>query len=134
MFRGAMRFARTWLPLLLTALLVALSGSASGAPHYFCHMSGRVVADCCCAAGAATGCEQRVRAADCCERMGAEPRADVDRTPRTLDGIGPAALAATLNEPLYVRPRSRSVRPPLHAGRGPPATGPLFVVHCAFLI
>jgi len=129
-----MRLARTWLPLFLTALFMALSGSALGAPHYFCHMTGRVVAECCCTADADAGCEQRVNAADCCERMGAQASADVDRTLRGADGIGPAALAARLNEPPYVPACSRRDKPVIHAGRGPPGTARLFAVHCAFLI
>jgi hypothetical protein len=129
-----MRLARTWLPLLLTALLTALSGAALSAPHFLCHMTGRVVADCCCTADAAPPCEPSVSAADCCERLNARPRADVDRTLCAADGIAPAALAATLEEPPYVGPRSRRENAVIHAGRGPPASQRLFVVHCAFLI
>jgi hypothetical protein len=129
-----MRFARSWLSLLLTALLLALSGTALAAPHYFCHMAGRVVADCCCSGETATGCEQGVKAADCCERMNAQPRATADRTLRAGASIEPAALAATLDEPPYVGPRSHRAKAVIHAGRGPPAPERLFAVHCAFLI
>ena len=129
-----MRIARTWLPLLITALLLALSGSALAAGQYFCHMTGRVVADCCCAPGADPGREQTVSPADCCERVRAQPRADIDRTLRAADGVPPAALVATLQEPKYVPPCSRCGKAVIHAGRGPPAAERLFAVHCAFLI
>lgn len=129
-----MRFGRAWLHLLLTALLVALSGIALGAPHYFCRMAGRVVADCCCTAEAADPCEKTIGRADCCERIEASARADVSRIARAVDSIPPAALSATLVEPVHVVPPSRRAASVAQFGRGPPAPERLFVVHCAFLI
>jgi hypothetical protein len=129
-----MQFGRTWLLLLLTALLVALSGSALGAQHYFCRMAGRVVADCCCKAEAADPCEKTVGSADCCERIDASARADVSRLWRAADSIPPAALTATITEPAYAPPRARFEPATVHFARGPPIPERLFVVHCAFLI
>lgn len=129
-----MRLIRVSLPLLLAALLLALSGAAWGGPHYFCRMAGRVVEKCCCSHGAAESCPQALGAADCCERIGAAERAFVGRTPVASESVPPAALLQTLDEPAYRLVASRARGVVLARGRAPPVAPRLFALHCVFLI
>lgn len=128
-----MRFARAWLPLALTALLLALFGAALAGPHFLCRMSGRIVDHCCCAKQADTGCTRTVKSADCCERVDTGVQANTGTLRATLE-VPPAVLTSTLALPSPALLHSSRERTLIHAGRGPPHAERLFVAHCAFLI
>ena len=128
-----MRFARAWLPLALTALLLTLLGSALAGPHFLCRMSGRIVDHCCCAKPTETDCASAVKAADCCERVDTAVQANTGTLRATVE-IPPAVLTATLTLPSRALPRSLPEHTLIHAGRGPSLAERLFVTHCAFLI
>ncbi|HEY4104016.1 MAG TPA: hypothetical protein VGM44_08995 [Polyangiaceae bacterium] len=133
-----MRGLRLQIIALLAVLAVLVSaGSALGA-EYVCHMTGRVVSDCCCATESASPvapASQQARPADCCERIPVTARPSAIDT-RDLSRVtaGPSLLVvlpryeyAALSAPLVgAAPRS---------ARAPPIAGPpLFVAHCALLI
>jgi hypothetical protein len=128
-----MRFARAWLPLALTALILTLLGSALAGPHFLCRMTGRIVDHCCCAKQADTGCTRALKSADCCEWVDADARANTGTLRATIE-VPPAVLVSTLALPSRALPRSSPERTVIHAGRGPPRAERLFAAHCAFLI
>lgn len=130
-----MRSARSWLALLVTALLLLAAGSAFGAPHYFCHMAGEVVDACCCASHQDDGSEQgSLSQEDCCERLSARPQVQVTPALRLVSDVPAAALLAIVPQPVRVPASVRVERPVLREQRGPPSTRPLFVKHRALLI
>jgi hypothetical protein len=128
---------RTWLALLVTALFLALSGTAFGAPSFFCHMTGRVGSGCCCQAKARSVAKPvgaSVSANGCCERLEKSARPVVARTAALAEHVAEAALMTTVAEPSYTPLVSRAERMFARSSRGPPHTERLFVRHCAFLI
>ncbi len=132
-----MTFARFQMLALLAALALLLAGSALGSPHYLCHMTGRVTADCCCASTDAVddaGCIPKAAPGDCCELLTPPTGAQANRDASPSDAIQPAALAAILPEPIYVFPGALAPTFVAKRSRGPPLVGPpLFIAHCALL-
>jgi hypothetical protein len=123
--------------LALLAALMLLAGTAFAGPQYFCRMSGRVLADCCCASNQeqqeSVG-ESTVVSGDCCERLAPRDRSQVTRS-ATGENVPPAALSVMLAEPVYAFPALAFASTIVEQSRGPPIVGPpIFVVKCAFLI
>ena len=133
-----MRAVRLQLIALLAAVAVLLSSGVSARTQYLCHMSGLLVADCCCAEVAPSHRahhEQRARAADCCERIVTAARSGATGTRDALKTVAFTALAAALPRPDIPAPTAELVACAARPARARPALGPpLFVAHCAFLI
>lgn len=123
---------------LLAAVAVLFSSGASGRTQYLCHLTGRVLTDCCCAAEAPQRAPrvQQLRATDCCDRLVTAARSGATGIRDAVSRVPGAALVAVLPwQPPPPPLPSEQVALVFHATRAPPAVGPpLFVAHCAFLI
>ena len=132
-----MRWFGVRLQLLLTALIVLLAAAASAPSHYFCKMTGRAVAECCCASelGPKAHRTARAEAPDCCELRSASHPPVVVSHNAAVPELPVASLAATLPVLVYPEPTFRLLGAVPSAARAPPAIGPpLFISHCALLI
>lgn len=137
MNRSEMRAVAARLQLLLVALAVLLAATAADRAHYFCQMTGRAMADCCCA-GAPASAEDppaAVRAPDCCQRLVPSNHPAVAAS----DDAAPAVLTATFVAlPAWLEYPTRGFRlleTTPAAARAPPGLGPpLFLAHCSLLI
>lgn len=132
-----MRWLGVRFQLFLTALIVLLAAVAFEPSHYFCTMTGRAVAHCCCASEQPVKASRTVTAgaADCCELLKAShPPLIVSHTATSAD-LPVTALLATLPALAYPEPAFRVVAALPVAARAPPNVGPpLFISHCALLI
>jgi hypothetical protein len=133
-----MRAVRLRLIALLAAVAILISSGASARSEYLCHMTGHVVAACCCAAFGSvrpSRARQAVQPADCCERLFSGARAGTLGTRDASPSIAGAALVAVLQSYDVTLRAPHSVAVVTASSRAPPALGPpLFVVNCAFLI
>lgn len=133
-----MRAAALHLITLLALLAVLVSGGAAAGTQYLCHMTGRVVATCCCATEGpprAARASQQARPADCCERIAATASASAAGTHDVSSSLPGAPLLAILPPYGYAPLAAQIVGVGARSARAPPAAGlPLFVAHCALLI
>jgi hypothetical protein len=133
-----MRAVRLRLLALLATAAILLSSGASGHSGYLCHMTGHVVAACCCAVQDSVRpnrAQPSAEPADCCERLVSGARAGTMGTRAASPSLAGAALVAVLPSYEVALPAAESVAVVTRSSRAPPALGPpLFVVNCAFLI
>jgi hypothetical protein len=133
-----MRRLRLQIIALLAVVAVLVSGGAAASTHYLCHMTGRVVASCCCATESpsrATRAPQQARPADCCEKIVTAARSGATGMRALFDGISGPSWVATLPPDVYAPLAAQIADVAVRSARAPPAAGPaLFIAHCAFLI
>jgi hypothetical protein len=133
-----MRRFRLQIIALLAVLGVLVSGGSWAGAQYLCHMTGRVVSECCCdAAGPAHRplSLQQARAANCCERIAHEACRSATSSADVSNAVVGPALVAVLPPFSYTPPAAQLVELTPAWARGPPAAGPpLFLAHCALLI
>ncbi|HEY4157710.1 MAG TPA: hypothetical protein VGM29_06415 [Polyangiaceae bacterium] len=131
-----MRAIRAKLAALVAVLVLVLPGSAWARAHYVCRMTGASMSARCCKSPCADpgSRDPQVLPLDCCERVAPAARASTLGTRVVASDVAPAALAALVNEPSYLPPRSLAVRvAPAQARAPPPRGSPLYLVHCALL-
>jgi hypothetical protein len=136
--RSRVRPLKAQLLAAVTALAVLLSSGSFAQTRFFCTMMNRVVATCCCEArsepAAARDCATQVRSPDCCEKVSAATRAPTLKATGTEVSVPPAAVVATISEPVYELPRVAPVEALPRQARAPPIVGPpLFIAHCSLL-
>ena len=122
---------------MLATLLVLLPNGAPAPAEHYCRMMGRVVATCCCgdeARPALPGAGQQIQVENCCQRVTPSNRSASLAPSKALPSRAPAALLATVLEPLGALPGAGVGRKCAESTQAPLAIGPpLFVKHCALL-
>jgi hypothetical protein len=132
-----MRGVRLQLVTLLAVLAMLVSGGATAGAQYLCHMSGRVVATCCCGTVGppALRSVQQARPVDCCERIVTPARAALIEAQDLASHVPGPTLVAVLSPADYAPLAAQIARTSVRSARAPPRPGsPLFVMHCALLI